>query len=52
MVDFLTAVLNSKISETGTDMPSAAVISIVLMAICALIIAIGEAIFNRVPMRR
>ncbi len=51
-VNILPLILYSKISETGTDMPSAAVISIVLMAICALIIAIGEAIFNRVPMRR
>lgn len=51
-VNILPLILYSKISETGTDLPSAAVISIVLMAICALTIAIGEAIFNRAPMRR
>lgn len=41
-VNILPLILYSKISETGTDMPSAAVISIVLMAICACIIALGE----------
>ncbi|MBE0691576.1 MAG: ABC transporter permease subunit [Aquamicrobium sp.] len=41
-VNILPLVLYSKISETGTDMPSAAVISIVLMAICGCIIALGE----------
>lgn len=41
-VNILPLVLYSKISETGTDMPSAAVISLVLMAICGCIIALGE----------
>jgi putative spermidine/putrescine transport system permease protein len=46
-VNILPLILYSKISETGTDMPSAAVISIVLMAICGCIIAIGEVVFSR-----
>jgi putative spermidine/putrescine transport system permease protein len=46
-VNILPLVLYSKISETGTDMPSAAVISIVLMAICGCIIAVGEVVFNK-----
>lgn len=41
-VNILPLVLYSKISETGTDMPSAAVISLVLMTICGCIIALGE----------
>jgi putative spermidine/putrescine transport system permease protein len=46
-VNILPLILYSKISETGTDMPSAAVISLVLMAICGCVIAIGEALFSR-----
>lgn len=46
-VNILPLILYSKISETGTDMPSAAVMSIVLMAICGCVIAIGEVIFSR-----
>jgi putative spermidine/putrescine transport system permease protein len=46
-VNILPLILYSKISETGTDMPSAAVISIVLMAICGCIIAIGEVVFSK-----
>jgi putative spermidine/putrescine transport system permease protein len=46
-INILPLVLYSKISETGTDMPSAAVISIVLMAICGCIIAVGEVVFNK-----
>jgi len=46
-VNILPLILYSKISETGTDLPSAAVISIVLMAICGCIIAIGEVVFSR-----
>lgn len=46
-VNILPLILYSKISETGTDMPSAAVISIVLMAICGCIIAIGEIVFSK-----
>lgn len=41
-VNILPLVLYSKISETGTDMPAAAVISIVLMAICAFAVVLGE----------
>jgi putative spermidine/putrescine transport system permease protein len=46
-VNILPLILYSKISETGTDLPSAAVISIVLMAICGCVIAIGEVVFSR-----
>lgn len=46
-VNILPLILYSKISETGTDLPSAAVISIVLMAICGCVIAVGEAVFSR-----
>lgn len=46
-VNILPLLLYSKISETGTDLPSAAVISIVLMAICASVIAVGEIFTNR-----
>ncbi len=46
-VNILPLILYSKISETGTDLPSAAVISIVLMAICGCIIAVGEVVFGR-----
>lgn len=46
-VNILPLVLYSKISETGTDMPSAAVISIVLMAICGCVIAVGEVVFSQ-----
>ncbi len=46
-VNILPLVLYSKISETGTDMPSAAVISIVLMAICGCVIAVGEVVFSK-----
>lgn len=41
-INILPLILYSKISETGTDLPSAAVISIVLMAICGCIISLGE----------
>lgn len=51
-VNILPLILYSKISETGTDLPSAAVISIVLMAICAFVITIGEVMFNRAPKGR
>ena len=50
-VNILPLILYSKISETGTDLPSAAVISIVLMAICGCVIAIGEALFSRTARR-
>lgn len=51
-VNILPLILYSKISETGTDLPSAAVISIVLMAICGCVIAIGEVVFSRTARRR
>ena len=50
-VNILPLILYSKISETGTDLPSAAVISIVLMAICGCIIAFGEVVFSRASRR-
>ncbi|MFD2252199.1 putative spermidine/putrescine transport system permease protein [Pseudochelatococcus lubricantis] len=46
-VNILPLVLYSKISETGTDMPAAAVISIVLMAICSAVIALAELMLGR-----
>ncbi|MGI6246203.1 MAG: ABC transporter permease [Pseudochelatococcus sp.] len=46
-VNILPLVLYSKISETGTDMPAAAVISIVLMAICSAVIAMAELMLGR-----
>lgn len=51
-VNILPLILYSKISETGTDLPSAAVMSIVLMAICGCVIAIGEAVFSKAGNRR
>ena len=41
-VNILPLLLYSKISETGTDLPSAAAISIVLVALCSLVIVAGE----------
>ncbi|EJF89194.1 ABC transporter permease [Bartonella tamiae] len=41
-VNILPLLLYSKISETGTDMPGAGAVSLVLVAICTLIIAFGE----------
>lgn len=41
-VNILPLVLYSKISETGTDLPAASAASIVLVAICAVVVAIGE----------
>lgn len=43
-VNILPLVLYSKISETGTDMPAASAASLVLIAICVLIISLGEAV--------
>lgn len=51
-VNILPLVLYSKISETGTDLPSAAAISIVLVAICTLVIVLGEMVSGRVRGRR
>lgn len=41
-VNILPLLLYSKVSETGTDLPAAAALSVVLMALCAVIIAAGE----------
>lgn len=43
-VNILPLVLYSKVSETGTDLPAASVASLVLIAIYALIISLGEAV--------
>jgi putative spermidine/putrescine transport system permease protein len=43
-VNILPLVLYSKISETGTDLPAASAASLVLIAICALIVSISEAV--------
>jgi putative spermidine/putrescine transport system permease protein len=42
-VNILPLLLYSKISETGTDLPAASAASLVLIAICALIVSLGEA---------
>lgn len=42
-VNILPLFLYSKISETGTDLPAASATSLVLVAICALVVAVGEA---------
>jgi putative spermidine/putrescine transport system permease protein len=41
-VNILPLLLYSKISETGSDFPAAAALSIVLMAICTLVMALAE----------
>lgn len=41
-MNILPLLLYSKISEGGTDLPSAAAISLILMALCCIIIALGE----------
>ena len=41
-VNILPLLLYSKISETGLDFPAAAALSLVLMAICCLVIALAE----------
>lgn len=46
-VNILPLVLYSKISETGTDLPAASAASLVLVAICAAVVAIGEAVGSR-----
>ncbi len=50
-VNILPLVLYSKISETGTDLPSAAAISIVLVAICTFVIVLGEMVATRANRR-
>ena len=42
--NILPLLLYSKISETGTDLPAAAAMSMVLMALCCLLIGIAEAL--------
>lgn len=42
-VNILPLVLYSKVSETGTDLPAASATSVVLIAICVLVISLGEA---------
>lgn len=46
-VNILPLVLYSKISETGSDFPAAAAASLVLVAICVAVIAVGEAFGSR-----
>lgn len=46
-VNILPLFLFSKISETGTDLPAASATSLVLVAICAVVVAIGEALRPR-----
>lgn len=46
-VNILPLVLYSKISETGTDLPAASAASLVLVAICAAVVTIGEAVGSR-----
>ncbi len=41
-VNILPLVLYSKIAETGSDLPAASAISVVLMSICVLVIAVAE----------
>ncbi|GGF32022.1 ABC transporter permease [Aliidongia dinghuensis] len=41
-VNILPLVLYSKVSETGTDLPAASAASLVLVAICALVVSLGE----------
>lgn len=41
-LNILPLLLYSKISEAGSDLPAAAAISLVLMALCCVIIALGE----------
>jgi putative spermidine/putrescine transport system permease protein len=43
-VNILPLVLYSKISETGSDLPAAAAVSVLLMAICCLIVAVAESL--------
>lgn len=52
-VNILPLVLYSKISETGTDLPAASATSLVLVAICALVVSLGEMIRPKVsrPLR-
>lgn len=46
-VNILPLVLYSKISETGSDLPAASAASLVLIAICTLIVSLGEVVRPR-----
>ena len=46
-VNILPLLLFSKISDTGSDFPAAAAMSVLLMAICVCVIAIAEIFFGR-----
>jgi len=46
-VNILPLVLYSKVSETGTDLPAASAASLVLVAICALVVSVGEGLGRR-----
>jgi len=46
-VNILPLQLYSMISETGTDFPAAAALSLLLMAICSCVIAVGEVVAAR-----
>ncbi|MDO5666726.1 MAG: ABC transporter permease subunit [Alcaligenaceae bacterium] len=46
-MNILPLLLYNKVSEGGTDLPAAAAISLILMAICCVVIALGE-IFNNI----
>lgn len=46
-VNILPLVLYSKVSETGTDLPAASAASLVLVAICGLVVSLGEAFGRR-----
>ncbi len=41
-VSILPLVLYSRISDTGSDFPSAAALSVVLLALCTIVLAAGE----------
>ncbi len=41
-VNILPLILYSRISDTGSDFPAAAALSVVLLALCTLVLAIGE----------
>jgi putative spermidine/putrescine transport system permease protein len=43
-VNILPLVLYSKIAETGSDLPAASAISVVLMSICVLVISVAETV--------
>ncbi|GAA4415557.1 ABC transporter permease [Advenella faeciporci] len=51
-MNILPLLLYSKISEGGTDLPSAAAISLILMALCCIIIALGEVFVSSGKNRR